>query len=208
LRACADGSEGLEYLVGLCPILHIHVLLDLPEGQRGDKTTAGIRNPRRISLSSENELPTSFRGYDRAATHAFLARVEENYRGLVAERDELLNRVEALERELNEFREQHHAAGRALVRVEQLRVEAERDAEAIRSEAQRAASMVQEHAERAAEAAVRDAEALMNTAKEQLTRLVRGLFERAGAARSLENGSNGSHQAFAEEPSRSDHAPS
>ena len=67
--------------------------------------------------------------------------------------------------------------------------------------------MVQEQAQRAAEAAVRDAEALMNTAKEQLTRLVRGLFERAGAARSLEDGSNGFHQAFAEEPSRSDQAP-
>lgn len=206
-----------------------------------------------MNLSSNNELPSSFRGYDRAATDAFLARVEEGYRGLVAERDELLDRLaraesrsEALERELSDFREQAHALGRALVRAEELRVEAERDAEAIRSEAERFASEVQEQAERAAEAAaheaestrtlferqaaearerahreaenilsqasrraddlVVDAEELMNSAKEHLTGLVRDLFERAGATRSREDGSNGSHEAFADEPSRSDPA--
>ncbi|HEV2593425.1 MAG TPA: DivIVA domain-containing protein [Gaiellaceae bacterium] len=143
---------------------------------KGGKTTVGVRIPREISLNSNNELPSSFRGYDRTATDALLARVEESYRELLAERDQLLERLgraesraEAVERDLGDFREQADALGRALVRAEELRLEAERDAEVIRSEAERVASEVQEQAERAAAVAVREAET------------TRTLFEREAA---------------------------
>jgi cell division septum initiation protein DivIVA len=170
-----------------------------------------------MNPSSDHELPSSFRGYDRAATHAFLARVEDAYRELVTERDELLERSEALERELGEFREQAHAVSLALVRAEELRVEAERDAEAIRSEAEhvaaealeqahREADHILSQASRRADALVVDAEELIDSAKEHITGLVRDLFERAGVTRSREDGSNGFHEVFAEQPSQSDPA--
>jgi cell division septum initiation protein DivIVA len=120
--------------------------------------------------------------------------VEDGYRALVAERDELHARVEraerrseALERQLGEVRDQTDAVGRALVRAEELRVEAERDAEAIRSDARRQADEILAEASRKAENLAVDAEELMNSAKEHLTGLVQDLFDRAGTSRSRDD---------------------
>ena len=104
------------------------------------------------------ELPVSFRGYDRAATDAFLSDLEASYRALLTERDDAKGRVAEmetklteLERELAEHREQSQAVSDALITAEQLKALGERDGQSLKDEAEREAAETRAQAEQHAE---------------------------------------------------------
>lgn len=78
-------------------------------------------------------LPLAFRGYAREATDALLDRIDESYRALLKERDELHGRAQRAEARLAQHEKQIEAAGRALVRAEQIRADAESAAAAIKA---------------------------------------------------------------------------
>lgn len=89
-------------------------------------------------MASDTELPVGFRGYDRAATHAALATLEERNAELSVERDALRQQVEELRSELDHHRERSQAVADALVTAQvvatDLRNAAEEEIERLRRE--------------------------------------------------------------------------
>jgi len=124
---------------------------------------------------ADDALPIAFRGYSRDATDRLLGRIEESYRALLTERDQLRARAEETEGKLAEHEGEVAAVGRALVRAEQIRAEAELEAEAT------VASSAREAAERLAGARA-EAEALLAAAESQASALRDGAQLEAEAA--------------------------
>jgi cell division septum initiation protein DivIVA len=88
--------------------------------------------PRRIQTTS---LPTSVRGYDRAATDRLLQTVADDYETIWLERKELREQVERLEAEIAQLHERERLVGEVLVTAEraasETRATAEREAEEL-----------------------------------------------------------------------------
>jgi len=135
------------------------------------------------SLPDTDKLPVAFRGYAREETDALLRQVEESYRALVSERDDLRARLETaerergeLERELAEHRKQSRAVGDALIAAERLKAESEQEAAAIRARGEEEAAALKAEAERersgAREGAEREAESILREAEAKAQRLV------------------------------------
>jgi cell division septum initiation protein DivIVA len=145
-----------------------------------------------VTMSGDQDeevvLPTAFRGYERQATDALLRRVDESYRTLLRERDQLRTRAERAEQRLADHEEEIRNVGRALLRAEEIQAKADqRLADIDAAAAQRAAEVVDQANDKAAEAlqaAERQAAALREQARLQAEAIVReGEFARASAER-------------------------
>jgi cell division septum initiation protein DivIVA len=143
------------------------------------------------TADSQAELPVAFRGYDRAATDAALAALEQRHAVLAHERDELRRHVDELLRELEERRGRSQALADAFVTAQQvaadLRAAAETEGETIRSDArQEATEIVREariRADRLIDEVVaaleehrRDTDEFVSSARERLAALVQDLL--------------------------------
>jgi cell division septum initiation protein DivIVA len=128
------------------------------------------------AFESQPELPVAFRGYDRAATNAVLAKLEQTYAVLTRERDELRAHVGQLMRDLEEHQARSQAVGDALVTAQQaaagLRAAAEADVERERQElAEERGKLVEEGATIRAEAR-REATEIVREARIRSDRLI------------------------------------
>lgn len=116
------------------------------------------------------EFPTGFRGYQKEAVRAYLARVAEVMEGLIGENEALKERLKGLEEEVARLKEAEGELKRAVVAAEkiarELKAQAEREAELIRKEALAAKEQV------------------LREAAEELRRL-RGEIERARQEKAL-----------------------
>jgi cell division septum initiation protein DivIVA len=144
------------------------------------------------------KLPTAFHGYAREPVDKLLEEVEESYRALIAERDELRaslavadERQSMLTSELDHHVAQERAVADALIEAERLKMEAEHDAEGIRRAADLKADAIMGEAQTRADRLVDErqqelqersyqAENLLDDAKAKLGSLVRELLEQVG----------------------------
>lgn len=98
-------------------------------------------NPEELISGS---FPRAFRGYERAAVDALLARASTEYSVLVRDLAQLNDRVLELEAELNAFRAREESIAAAIVSAQQtaeaIREGAERQAQAILEDAHKRAS--------------------------------------------------------------------
>jgi len=145
-------------------------------------------------------LGSSFRGYDRAQTDAFLQRLEDSFHKLTSERDALRSKAEeaerraaSLEQELAEHRARQQAVADALVTAQSLANEVRSAAEQEVADERRDAAMakgeaLQESAEIRAKAQ-QDAAELLREARARADRLVedvqRGIREQQHEAEHL-----------------------
>ncbi len=115
---------------------------------------------------SQRELPVGFRGYDRTATDALLARLEEGHRALAGERDALRVQVEKLTRELGQNQERMRVVADALVTAQLIAVNLRESAEAdIENERREAAEERQRMVDEGA--------AIRAKARQQATEIIR-----------------------------------
>jgi cell division septum initiation protein DivIVA len=127
-------------------------------------------------LERPPDLTIGRRGYDVAATDAFLGRLEQSFHELTTERDALKQQVAALEKELVHHREQHDAVADALITAETLarevRSRADAEVESDRAEAAAAKESAESDAAEIRANAQRDADTLLAEAKVQSAKLV------------------------------------
>ncbi len=90
-----------------------------------------------MSSARHQDLPVGFRGYDRAATDAKIARLEERREEVELERDGLQQRVEELTRELDGHRSRAQAVADALVTAQRIANDLKEAAEAELAEERR-----------------------------------------------------------------------
>ena len=115
---------------------------------------------------SQRALPVGFRGYDRAATDALLASLEEGRTALAGERDELRAQVEELTRELGQNQERMRVVADALVTAQLIAVNLRESAEAdIENERREAAEERQQMVDEGA--------AIRAKARQQATEIIR-----------------------------------
>jgi cell division septum initiation protein DivIVA len=159
-------------------------------------------------LAPNGKLSTAFHGYAREPVDSLLAKIEERYGALLAERDELREsladtslRLDGAIAELEDRKRKERAIADAVIEAERLKAAGEEQADAIKSEAvaeaaetrQRAAQAAQEvkaaaerdaegirrEAQLEAETIVRDAEAARDLATSEADKLLRGAQSRA-----------------------------
>jgi cell division septum initiation protein DivIVA len=99
-----------------------------------------------VSTPSEAkpELPVGFRGYDRGATKAILARLQEQNSAMARERDDLRRQVDELAQELEHHRGRVKAVADALVSAQLVAVDLREAAEAKIEQQRRAATEEQQ----------------------------------------------------------------
>lgn len=131
----------------------------------------------------EGKLPTAFHGYARDPVDKLLAEIEESYRALIAERDELREKLEAeskrqgdLTAELEKRTRQERVIADAVIEAERLKAEADRQTSELKAAATRDAAETRERAEHEAQelraAAERDAEAAKERAASEADELL------------------------------------
>lgn len=119
-------------------------------------------------------LPTAFRGYAREAVDRLLEEIEESYRNLIADRNELRSnhaamarRLEDVTADLKSYATRERAVADALIEVEQAKASIAARLVAIEAEATHVSKIhtrAQEEARTLMEAARRDAEAIRRRA--------------------------------------------
>jgi cell division septum initiation protein DivIVA len=77
-----------------------------------------------------HDLPVGFRGYDRASTDALLAQLEGLNSGLTRERAELVQQVDELKVNLEDYRRRSEAVADALVTAQRMAIDLRASAEA------------------------------------------------------------------------------
>ena len=112
------------------------------------------------------DLPTSFRGYDRAATDALLAKLDDARLVLVRERDELRREVESLRHDVEQHRERTQAVADALVTAQMVANELRAKAEGDLAEERRELAASKERLEH-------EADELRERARHEATEIVR-----------------------------------
>ncbi|UCF21221.1 MAG: DivIVA domain-containing protein [Gemmatimonadota bacterium] len=121
------------------------------------------------------------RGYDPELVDDFLDMVAERLEELVKQNVALTERAEHLQEQVASYRERERALNEALVTAQQLRSEAQaqadREAELVRREAQSQAERIIEEGQRSFREIAREIEALQ-TRRHQFARAFRTLLER------------------------------
>ena len=159
-------------------------------------------------LAPNGKLPTAFHGYSREAVDSLLGKIEDSYRGVIAERDELRGnladtnrRLDGVTAELEDHKRKERAISDAVIEAERLKANGEKQATAIKGEAageaaetrrranqaaqelrtsaERDAERIRREAELEAEAIKRDAEAARDRAASESDELLRGAQSRA-----------------------------
>lgn len=131
------------------------------------------------------KLPTAFHGYSREAVDKLLGELEESYRALIAERDELRaklsdssKRLDEASAQLENHARQEHVIADAMIEAERLKAESEQQASTIKGEAAGEAAETRRRAAQAAQelraAAERDAETTKQRASSEADELLRG----------------------------------
>jgi cell division septum initiation protein DivIVA len=137
-------------------------------------TTPAAETPR--PLERPPDLKVGRRGYDVAATDAFLARLEKSFHELTTERDALKEHVGELEQELVQHREQHDAVADALITAQTLarevRARAEAEVESDRAEAAAAKTIAESEAAQIKAKAEEEAAAIVANAQVESAKLV------------------------------------
>lgn len=129
----------------------------------------------------KDDLPQTFRGYDKGHVDDFLDLVAERMEQLVRQCMELGERVETLEEQLRGYKERERSLSDALMSAQELREDAkryaEREAELARREAEAAASRI---TQAAVEARDREAEQLrrLRAEQKQFVKSFRAFLER------------------------------
>jgi DivIVA protein len=153
-----------------------------------------------VPADPKRALPVAFRGYDRAATDAALATLEQRQLALAAERDELHSRLDRLVLELEEHRRRSQAVADALVTAQlvaddvraqaEVAIEAERrkvdeerrriddEAAGIRAEARQEATEVVREARIRAERLIAEVVEALEAYQRETSQFVTGTSER------------------------------
>jgi len=159
-------------------------------------------------LAPDGKLPTAFHGYSREAVDSLLGKIEDSYRAVIVERDELRGnladtsrRLDGVTAELEDRKRKERAIADAVIEAERLKSDGEQHASAIKGKAAgeaaetrrranqeaqelkaaavRDAEGIRQAAEREAEAMKRDAEATRDRAASESDELLRGAQSRA-----------------------------
>ena len=129
----------------------------------------------------KGDFRRAVRGYDTELVDDFLDMVAERLEELVKQNVALTERAEHLQEQVASYREREKALNEALVTAQQLRAEAqaqaEREAELTRREAQSQAERIVEEGQRSYREIARDIEAV-HTRRRQFVRAFRTLLER------------------------------
>lgn len=129
----------------------------------------------------KGDFRRAVRGYDTELVDDFLDMVAERLEELVKQNIALTERAEHLQEQVASYREREKALNEALVTAQQLRseaqVQADREAELTRREAQSQAERIVDEGQRSYREIVRDIEAL-STRRRQFVRAFRTLLER------------------------------
>jgi DivIVA domain-containing protein len=129
----------------------------------------------------KGDFRRTVRGYDPELVDDFLDMVAERLEELVKQNVALSERSEHLQEQLASFRERENALNEALVTAQQLRseaqVQADKEMELIRREAHGEAERIVEEGQRSFRELARDIEGL-KTRKLQFIRAFRGLLDR------------------------------
>ena len=129
----------------------------------------------------KGDFRRAVRGYDTELVDDFLDMVAERLEELVKQNVALTERGEHLQEQVASYREREKALNEALVTAQQLRAEAqaqaEREAELTRREAQSQAERIVEEGQRSYREIARDIEAV-HTRRRQFVRAFRTLLER------------------------------
>lgn len=137
----------------------------------------------------KGDFRRSVRGYDPELVDDFLDMVAERLEELVKQNVALTERAEHLQEQVASYREREKALNEALVTAQQLRSEAQaqadREAELVRREAQGQAERIIEEGQRSYRELVRDIEAL-DARRRQFFRAFQAMIERFSADLELE----------------------
>ncbi len=129
----------------------------------------------------KGDFRRTVRGYDPELVDDFLDMVAERLEELVKQNVALTERAEHLQEQVASYREREKALNEALVTAQQLRSEAQaqadREAELVRREAQGQAERIIEEGQRSLRELARDIDAL-HARKRQFFRALRTLLER------------------------------
>jgi DivIVA domain-containing protein len=129
----------------------------------------------------KGDFRRAVRGYDTELVDDFLDMVAERLEELVKQNVALTERGEHLQEQVASYREREKALNEALVTAQQLRaeaqVQADREAELVRREAQSQAERIVEEGQRSYREIARDIEAV-HTRRRQFVRAFRTLLER------------------------------
>jgi DivIVA domain-containing protein len=127
------------------------------------------------------EFGSSMRGYDRARVDQFRDQVAEELERLIKQNTELDTKARGFHEQLKHFRERDKALNEALVSAQQLREDvkeqAQREADLIIREAQAAASQITDDARSQIGSLMREIESLDRTRRAYLAQ-IRALAER------------------------------
>lgn len=127
------------------------------------------------------EFGSSLRGYDRARVDQFRDQVAEELERLIKQNSDLDTKARGFHEQLKHFRERDKALNEALVSAQQLREEvkeqAQREADLIIREAQAAASQITDDARSQIGSLMREIESLDRTRRAYLAQ-IRALAER------------------------------
>lgn len=139
-----------------------------------DLTPLDVRN-------KKEDFRRAVRGYDVAQVNAFLDLMAERFGQLVADSGVMVERVAALEEQLNHYREREQALNDALLTAQELREEmrsqAERDAALRLREAEIHAESIRVEAEQVVRQAQRQLKEI-HSQKARLLHALRGILER------------------------------
>ena len=137
----------------------------------------------------KGDFRRTVRGYDPELVDDFLDMVAERLEELVKQNVALSERAEHLQEQVASYRERERALNEALVTAQQLRVEAQaqadREAELVRREAQTQAERIVEEGQRSLREIARETEAL-SARRRQFLKGFRSLIERYLADLELE----------------------
>jgi len=118
------------------------------------------------------DLPSGFRGYDRSATDALLAKLDDARLALVRERDDLRRELEAAQLDLEQHRERAQAVGDALVTAQLIVNDLRDKAEAELAEERRELGAAKEKLDQ-------ETDELRSHARQEATEIVREARVRA-----------------------------
>lgn len=134
-----------------------------------------VRSDETVLIESTDlrpDLPSSFRGYDRSATDALLAKLDDARLALVRERDDLRRELEAAQLDLEQHRGRAQAVGDALVTAQLIVNDLREKAEAELAEERRELGAAKEKLDQ-------ETDELRSHARQEATEIVREARVRA-----------------------------
>jgi len=136
-----------------------------------------------IEAGNETQLPTSRKGYDRAATDELVGQLKASLSAALSQRNQAQARVAELEQQLTDNQEREKEITEALVVASRVRSDSEREAEELKAQARSEADAIVEEARANTsrfEREAREAEELAERARAKLTAFLQSLLAKIG----------------------------